>query len=261
MKRKKPHEIEVLASIINDPNIHAHVELARRPRELTFSALKEIVYIKCVGWRKSVLCAATKIHVDTLPQLIQDFVCGSQPSHGLYTAITTQTIHSLVISAFSSASSIFFAPSDPSGITGMRREHIRANPCWRKGPPRYDTIFLKHSGLPSMHGMQVACVRLFFTITLDGIRHSCALVHMFKIRGTCPDPAMRMWVVEPALRDHGEPVLTIVPLTKIICAAHLLPIFGADPVPKVITCSDTLNVFEAYYVNCYIDHHAFEILS
>src|SRR6202034_801064 len=44
------------------------------------------------------------------------------------------------IEVFNSAIATFRAPSDISGITGMRREHIRAMPSWRNGPARYDTV-------------------------------------------------------------------------------------------------------------------------
>ena len=46
------------------------------------------------------------------------------------------------IEVFNSAIATFHAPSDISGIAGMRREHIRAMPSWRNGPARYDTVLI-----------------------------------------------------------------------------------------------------------------------
>ena len=57
-----------------------------------------------------------------------------------------------LITIYPSAVATFHAPSDPSGIGGMRREHIRAVNLWRKGPSRYDTIFVNTD--PSMEGMR-----------------------------------------------------------------------------------------------------------
>ena len=55
----------------------------------------------------------------------------------------------------------FCAPSDPSGITGMHREHIRATPSWR-GTPRFDFILVSvDSHLQGMLGLEVACIQAF----------------------------------------------------------------------------------------------------
>jgi hypothetical protein len=45
-------------------------------------------------------------------------------------------------SVFTSAVATFFAPSDPSGLHGMRRERIRSTPSWRDCEPRYDCAFV-----------------------------------------------------------------------------------------------------------------------
>lgn len=37
----------------------------------------------------------------------------------------------------------FYAPSDSCGPSGMRRERIRAVQSWRKGPARFDTVFIR----------------------------------------------------------------------------------------------------------------------
>ncbi|KAJ8587017.1 hypothetical protein M405DRAFT_706229, partial [Rhizopogon salebrosus TDB-379] len=51
------------------------------------------------------------------------------------------------------ASSTFYAPSDRSGIGGMRREHIRACPLWRNKAPRNDCIFVNTDAGVHWQGM------------------------------------------------------------------------------------------------------------
>jgi hypothetical protein len=46
---------------------------------------------------------------------------------------------------------------------------------------------------------------------------------------------------------------------SIIRAAHLLPVFRGDAaVPREINFSHMLDIFTAFYINKYIDYHAFE---
>ncbi|OAX31238.1 hypothetical protein K503DRAFT_654751, partial [Rhizopogon vinicolor AM-OR11-026] len=46
------------------------------------------------------------------------------------------------ITLYTSAVATFYAPSDISGIGGMRYERIRAVYTWRNGPGRYDCVFI-----------------------------------------------------------------------------------------------------------------------
>ena len=46
------------------------------------------------------------------------------------------------IHIFKSATATFYAPSDISGIAGMRHEYIRATSSWRNGPARYDCVLV-----------------------------------------------------------------------------------------------------------------------
>ena len=62
------------------------------------------------------------------------------------------------ISIYPSALATFHAPSDISGVGGMRRERIRAMKSWRKGPGCYDTVFVNMNSLKGMLGLNVARV-------------------------------------------------------------------------------------------------------
>jgi hypothetical protein len=70
-----------------------------------------------------------------------------------------------------------------------------------------------------------------------------------------------MWVVEPDVTDDGASLTSVIHLGTIIQAAHLLPVFKNEPelVSRDLFFSDTLDKFQKFYVNKYIDHHAFEI--
>jgi hypothetical protein len=144
----------------------------------------------------------------------------------------------------------------------MRRERIRAVKSWRKGPGRYDTVFVNtNSSAAGMRGLDVARVRLFFSFTHEGVKYPCALVHWFARVGDSQNDNTGMWVVDEldASNEDGEPPATILHLDTIVRAAHLLPVFGHEHVPRTLSFTDTLDTFTSFYVNKYADHHAFEI--
>ena len=146
----------------------------------------------------------------------------------------------------------------------MRRERIRAVKSWRNGPGRYDTIFINTDPSvegPGMQGLDIARVRLFFSFSYDGIEYPCAFVHWFSRVGDSPSNNTGMWVVEPEVLNNGETLNSIIHLDTIVRASHLLPVFGPEHVSKTLLFTDTLNTFNKFYVNKYIDHHAFEIAS
>ena len=143
----------------------------------------------------------------------------------------------------------------------MHQERIHAVKSWRKGPGHYDTIFINTD--PSalgMHGLDVACVRLFFSFSHNGIQYPCALVHWFSCIGSSPSGNTGMWIVEPDISDHnGQAITSIIHLDTIVQASHLLPVFGHEYVSQTLSFTDTLDKFASFYVNKYVDHHAFEI--
>ncbi|KAI0640437.1 hypothetical protein C8Q79DRAFT_452272 [Trametes meyenii] len=173
-----------------------------------------------------------------------------------------------IIRVFHSAVAVFYAPSDPSGIGGMHREHIRVTPSWRKGPARYDCVFLGNDpSAPGLRSLHVARVRLFFSFKPDpsfvsptmGAAVPCALVEWFSLIGDEPDEETGLWMVQPDLNSDGRRELGVVHVETILRSAHLIPVFGADPIPPYLKSHDSLDSFQAYYVNKYADHHAHEI--
>ena len=110
-----------------------------------------------------------------------------------------------------------------------------------------------------MRGLDIARVHLFFSFEVGDELFSCALVHHFRKSFSDPDPDNGMWVVEPEFDGNGYRLMSVVHVDSVVHGAHLLPVFTADvAIPRNINFSQTLDIFEAFYVNKYIDYHAFE---
>ncbi|KAL7278946.1 hypothetical protein ACG7TL_006778 [Trametes sanguinea] len=158
--------------------------------------------------------------------------------------------NSLHISVYYSATAIFCAPSDPSGLGGMRREIIRAAPEWRKRSSRFDCIFVNRSNdLPGLLGMDVARVRLFFAFRYRSRRYECALVHWFKRIADVVDEDTGMWLVEPSFVNGRTPLLSVIHLDTIVRGAHLIGATIGERVPQGTESHSSLDKFKTFYVN------------
>ena len=167
------------------------------------------------------------------------------------------------VHVFHCAKATFYSPSDPSGTGGMRFDYIRATPSWRKGNPRYDTVFVETDPeKEGMAGMHIARVFLLFSFIADSVQYQCALVNWFSFIGDAPDELTGMWMVSPDL-EGDDMYLAVIHIDSILRAAHLIPCYGEDFVADFqdIDASETLNSFPSFYVNKYVDHHANEIAS
>ena len=166
------------------------------------------------------------------------------------------------IRVYPSAVSIYYAPSDKSGIRGMFRERIRAVQSWRKGPARYDCVFVERdSDLPGFRALYVARVHAFLSITHKKVKYPCAVVSWFSTIGDspCQCPDTGMWMVEPDFDQTGNRAMSIIHIDSILRSAHLMGVSGSQFIPHHLTFNHTLDAFRAFYVNKYIDHHAHEI--
>ncbi|TFK84740.1 hypothetical protein K466DRAFT_496044 [Polyporus arcularius HHB13444] len=157
-----------------------------------------------------------------------------------------------------SATVVFHAPSDLSGPHGMRREVLRCNPSWYQTYPRYDTVLVTVDptqwGLPRF---RVGRVRRLLSVPCDVFQYNGAFVEWFTTHEK--DPLTGMWVVRPEM-DGDTRVSSIVPLSSIARACHLLPVFGDTFLPTDFPFYDTLDAFNEYLVSPYIDYHAHETL-
>lgn len=112
-----------------------------------------------------------------------------------------------------------------------------------------------------MRGLDIARVHLFFSFEVGDEVFSCALLHHFCKSFDDPDPDNGMWIVEPDLDRRGYRIMSVVHADSVVRATHLLPVFKPGVVvPREINFSQTLDIFAAFYVNKYIDYHAFETL-
>jgi hypothetical protein len=149
-----------------------------------------------------------------------------------------------------------------SGSGGMRCEYIHATLGWgKKHKPRYDCIFVNSD--PSaigMRGLEVACIRQFFSFNFARVTYPCALVQWFSRIADEPDEDTGMWIVEPDFQPDGSPAMEIIHLDSIIRAAHLLGVCE-DFVPADISYYNSLDTFSSFFVNKFADHHAFAIAS
>ncbi|RPD69767.1 hypothetical protein L226DRAFT_548054 [Lentinus tigrinus ALCF2SS1-7] len=170
------------------------------------------------------------------------------------------------ISVFYSATATFYAPSDACGIGGMHQELVRATPRWRKKAARFDCVFVnRQNDLPGLLGMDVARTLLLFSFKYRGIVYPCVAVRWFFRTDDQPDEDTGMWVVEPAFYRAGRsnrryPSISVIHLNTIVRAAHLIGVSVGRPVPLDLESHDSLNHFKSFFVNKYIDHHAFELL-
>jgi len=157
----------------------------------------------------------------------------------------------------------------------MRKEWIQAVSCWRGSHPQFDTMLLKPNSesdskstsndKPTINSFSIAQVWLFFSFKHNQAFYECALVHNYQVVNPSPDEITGMAIVKRAMR-RSLPRARVVPLNDILRAVHLIPVFsqlGTKHIPKKYKHEDTLNdhkLFKQFYVNKFIDHHAFEIL-
>ncbi|EIW76871.1 hypothetical protein CONPUDRAFT_158023 [Coniophora puteana RWD-64-598 SS2] len=135
------------------------------------------------------------------------------------------------IYVYNSAAATFRAPSDISGIHGMRRERIRSTLNWRNEAPRHDCAFVStDEDVPGMLGMEVARVMAFFSFDYSGT-HVRSFIG-FLVQAMCEIPT---------------PVF--IPVGSLVRAAHLIPYYGSDPVPETLKHYDSYNDFHVFYVN------------
>ena len=212
---------------------------------------------------------ALSIHIQQpqLPELIHHFLYDQMhPNSPVWTtdiALDDWPQFYGRISVFHSAIARFYAPSDLCGAGGMYKEHIRSTPLWQGESARRDTVFVEtDKELPGMRGMTIGHVFLFFSFMFRDVHYPCALVHWYSLVGTEPDEDTGLWVVSPEFEaTNGRRSLAVIHLECIARGALLSGVCGSSFVPEGLDFRDTLDIFQAYFVNCYADHHAHEFLA
>jgi len=111
-------------------------------------------------------------------------------------------------------------------------------------------------------GFKLLAFSCFFSFVHGGIYYPCALVQWFSVIGDEPEDETGLWMVEPDVYEDGLLFLAVIHLDSIFRAAHLMPAYlTSDFVRRSLTMHDTLDEFKKFYVNKFVDHHAFEIAS
>ena len=172
--------------------------------------------------------------------------------------------YDMLICIFHSTKVEFYAPSDFCGVGSMHREVIHANPSYR-GSPHFDTIFVAVSDeMDAMHGLLVAQVLLLFSYfdPYHSKQIPCALVTWFIHPSDRPerDKESGMWKLEREQDADGEQPVQVIHLDTILRGAHLLPCYGQGFLPVDFKHTDALDAWDSYFVNKFIDHHAYELL-
>ncbi|KAF7303363.1 C2H2-type domain-containing protein [Mycena indigotica] len=236
--------------VSDELRVDAHVLLARTRDRSYPQRIHSLA--EHTGWRQ-------------LPQLVQAFLEDQLYDGRPPTAYNSDSdddidVKDLTISVFHSAVASFYAPSDISGIRGMRREWIRSTPRWRGSGQRRDCVYVVEDEASSgFRGMSVVRVQLLFSFIFDAVTYPCALVEWFKKVGRSPDPTTGMWLVEPEQQGNSR-LVTVVHLDSVLRGAHLIPVFGERRLPIDFQHTYSLDSFQSFHVNKYIDHHANEIL-
>ncbi|RDX42526.1 hypothetical protein OH76DRAFT_1458725 [Lentinus brumalis] len=147
------------------------------------------------------------------------------------------------------------------GSRGMHHEFIRCNPAWSGDYARYDTVLVTSD--PNVWGVRrfrVAQVRQFISSKYAEEFHQCAVVDWFCMDQE-RDGSTGMSVGRPQLDPvTGDRISSVIPLTSIALACHLMPKLGRTYLPVDFHWSETLTSFRAYYVNSYVDYHAHETI-
>ena len=142
----------------------------------------------------------------------------------------------------------------------MTRERIHATPKWRNEGARYDCAFVSTNPLQEgMRGMDIVRIYLFFSFKAENTIYPCALVQWYSRVGDHPDPDTGMWKVRPDINSDGSPTLAVIHLDTIVRAALLIGVYGSTFIPDEIQPTNSLDIFQCYYVNKYADHHSYEI--
>ena len=106
-------------------------------------------------------------------------------------------------------------------------------------------------------GMNIVRVLLFFSFEYNGVEYPCAAIEWFETVGL--DNVTGLWVVHPNV-TQGKQDKSILHLDSFLRGVHLILKDGTQRLLVDFHFSYSLDVFEVYYVNKYINHYANEII-
>ncbi|KAI6007589.1 hypothetical protein F5J12DRAFT_905493 [Pisolithus orientalis] len=221
-------------------------------------ATMQLLLTQEMKWARTMTDLAIKLGLSRLPTILEEFLlqqADAEDYHDLCDIpLSEHPIYGNKITVVNSAAALFYAPSDISGIGGMWHEYICSCHSWQNRPPRYDCTFVNtNPGLKGMHGLDVMCIL--------GKCYPCAVVQWFDCVWDDPDVDTGMWIVHLALTANRHLATAVIHVDTIYRVAHLVPLYGTHPIPRTIKPHHSYNAFTTFYVNRFIDHHAFSLLS
>jgi hypothetical protein len=165
------------------------------------------------------------------------------------------------IKVFSLVLATYHAPSDHLGEGGMHQDIICCTPQWWGGAAQYDCILVAGGGseVDPIGGLLVAHVLLFFSFRHQGHSYSCALVEWLLPISNKRNGLTGMWIVVPEVNAARQQVRAVISVKMILQGVHLVGVYGEELLPVTFHFSESLNAFNTYYVNKYIDHHSYTI--
>ena len=115
----------------------------------------------------TILQLSKELHISNLSILLSHFILKQQQSADSSCDNPDNSNypwHDGKIHVFNSASTLFYAPSDVSGICWMQHEFIHSTPLWRNEAPHYDCVFVNiNPDMELMNSLEVAQVLGFFS--------------------------------------------------------------------------------------------------
>ncbi|KAL4070195.1 hypothetical protein V8B97DRAFT_2104467 [Scleroderma yunnanense] len=111
-----------------------------------------------------------------------------------------------------------------------------------------------------MKSMDIAHILCFCSLPCTNrLSYPCALVHWFDyIMDECNE-LTGMWMVKPSFLSNRTCHLAVIHLDTIVQVAHLIPVFGGEHVPPLVSFHNILDVYCAFYINHFVDYHTFEL--
>ncbi|KAE9401702.1 hypothetical protein BT96DRAFT_956441 [Gymnopus androsaceus JB14] len=136
----------------------------------------------------------------------------------------------------------------------MHCEWIHCTCSWY-GHPHWDTVaVIINEDELGFRGMSAARALLFFAFKYKDSEYPCALVHWYNTYGHSCDSKTGMWTCRPHL--------AVLHLDSLLHGIHLIPMYDSKALPcsQGLAHYNNLDVFTAFYVNCFADYHSNEIL-
>ncbi|KAF5382367.1 hypothetical protein D9757_009785 [Collybiopsis confluens] len=232
----------------------------------------KLAHTRARNYPRDLVALATHIQQPTFVLLTQEFLRDQLHSlnenHSTHSSDSdsNSTLPHITskVNVYHSAVAVFYAPSDNSGIRGMKRERIRCTPSWYSAERRDCVLATIDDEKPGFQGLSAARALLFFSFEYGNKVYSCALVHWYNTYGQRRDPKTGLWIVRPAFYDQAgqqqSPCLAVVHLDSLVRGVHLIPVFGSQPIPSELRFHQSLDLFKLFYINKYVDYHANEIL-